>query len=505
MNSRFGTLGSTATGRPRRWARYLAVASVAILCSCGLDGLVLTELTRGDNAPMPPPAPQTLQGKVAQGAKALISVRTSTGEALAGLAATVADDENFKLTLDGGSGLTNQFVQARQGRRQWLALVPELPRQPSVLAPPRSFDLADLSPGAVQMDATTTAMALLGLGKVRASNLQMASVSSAALTDTLIEVHQKLLGGDPALLAFVQVVANIDAQAALTGAENEVPYDLSASGSYLRAAFLQANPTDQDGDGQADATTAVFDAALAAALGSFQFHACYQPGRIKVVIQTRLQEGALDRNCTPIDPYLWTKKAPSKQVFVTGGIHKDTLRCEAAPAPTCLTDAQIDAGNAVLGNWSPNAMRMYDDGSHGDAKSGDGTYTIAVDMPYIEPVQGVMPVRIAYKFTYGLPAQGWTDAEEFPGNQRILELVDVDGDHIITRFDFFADETSNKDKKNGLFASAGGCGEMTWPQVSPADCVSDARERKMDLDGDCKIDGFASPGPVTPLSVPCPK
>ncbi|MBI5609414.1 MAG: hypothetical protein HY902_11100 [Deltaproteobacteria bacterium] len=479
--------------------------AASLACTgCGVDGLLLTEFTRGDNQPMPDPAPLTLTGVVADGAKAEITVRGSDGEAVAGLTATASDQGSFALTIDGASGLQNRLLQARLGRRQWLAVIPLLPKQPSVLAPAQTFRLQDLSPGALSMDSTTSALAVLALAKVRAVGLTWTGVSSSALTETLIGAHKQLLAGDPALLAFAQIVANIHVQAETAGSADQVPLRLASSGSFLNLAYLQVNPTDLDMDGQVDSSTAIFDAALAAALQSFTFKACYEPRRIAVVIETKLSEGALDGNCTPLNPYTWTEKAPNKQVFVTGGIHQDTLLCTGAPAPNCLTSAEVDAANGALGGWVPNAVPMFDDGSHGDGKAGDGVWTAKFDLPYIEAVQGVNPVRIAYKFTYGLPGQGWTDAEEFPGNQRILELVDVDGDHIVTRFDFFADETTNKDKKNGLFASAGGCGEMKWPSQTTPDCVSDTRERKVDLDGDCKADGFASPGSATPLAIACP-
>ncbi len=482
-----------------------ALCVVALACNaCSLDGLFLTEATRGNNQPMPDPAPLTLTGQIAGGSKAEVTVRGGTGEVVAGVATTAGDAGAFALTIDGAAGMQNSVVQARMGRRQWLAVVPLLPKQTSVLSPPKTYALKDLSPGALQMDATTSALAVLGIAKVRAMKLSWPSASSSALTETLIGAHKKLLEGDPALTAFAQIVANIHAQAATTGTPDQLPLRLAEAGSFLNLAFLQANPTDLDMDGQPDATTAIFDAALAAALQSFEYNACYQPRHVAVVIETKLDESALDRNCIALNPYTWTEKAPSKQVFVTGGIHPDTLLCTGAAAPGCLTSAEVDKANTAMGNWVPNTIPMFDDGSHGDGKAGDGVWTASFDLPYIEPTHDVNPVRIAYKFTFGLAGQGWTDSEEFPGNQRVLELIDVDGDHIVTRFDYFGDETGNKDKKNGLFASAGGCGEMKWPNQTTADCVSDTRERATDLNGDCKVDGFAAPGTTTPLSIPCP-
>jgi hypothetical protein len=117
-------------------------------------------------------------------------------------------------------------------------------------------------------------------------------------------------------------------------------------------------------------------------------------------------------------------------------------------------------------------------------------------------------VRLGYKFTFGEPKQGWTGSEEFPGNERHLELVDVNGDGLVTRFDLFGDETGNKDKKNLLDPGHGGCGTNKWLADKPEgkSCFqSDSRERPVDLDGDCKTDAWPPTGGVAPLTLDCVK
>ncbi len=479
---------------------------LVLLAACNLDGLLLTELSRGDNRPMPEPAPQTVAGEVTGGAGAAMSVLGADGKALAGVQATAAAKGEFALTLPGDVGLANSLISARLGGKHWLALVPSLPPQASVLAPARQVRIDALSPGALQVDDVTTAMSLLVVAKLRAMGQGLPGAAQSGVSDTLIELHKKITAADadPALLQVVAAVARVRSQAPAAATVSEGSWDIAGSGSLLRTALVAGHAIDLDGDGAADPTTAKFDALVAAALGAFSFKACYVPDRIRVVLQTRfVAAGGKNANCdATFDPYLWTNKADGKMVFVTGGIHKDSQMCSGAVGPTCLTQAQVDAANAVLGNWVPNQARMYDDGTHGDAAAGDGTWTLALELPYIEPADGVAPVRIAYKFTYGKPAQGWTDSEEFPGNQRLLELVDVNGDRIVTRFDLFADETTNKDKKNG---NDQGCGEVHWVGVDKKGCLHDVRERKVDLDGDCIVDAWPNPGTAGPLAIPCAK
>lgn len=480
--------------------------ALVLAVACNVDGLLLTELTRGDNRPMPEPAPQTLTGDVTGGSGAAVGVLGADGKALAGVQATAGANGEFALTLAGDVGLANSLVSARLGGKQWLALVPSLPPQATVLAPPKQLRIDELSPGALHVDDVTTAMALLVVGKLRSMGQGLPGAAASGVTDTLIELHKKIMAKDPdpALLQVVAAVARIRAQAPATAATSDGSWQLAATGSLLNPALMAGHAIDVDGDGAADSGTAKFDALLAAALGAFTFKACYVPDRIRVVLQTRfVATGGKNANCdATFDPYLWTNKTDGKSVFVTGGIHRDSQMCTGSAGPTCLTQAQVDGANAALGNWVPNQARMYDDGTHGDATAGDGTWTIALELPYIEPAAGVPPVRIAYKFTYGKPAQGWTDSEEFPGNQRLLELVDVNGDRIVTRFDPFADETTNKDKKNGHDQ---GCGEVHWVGVDKKGCLNDVRERKVDLDGDCVVDGWPNPGTAGPLAIPCAK
>jgi len=486
-------------------ARPLALAALACLTGCNLDGLLLTELTRGDNRAVPDAAPQTLTGTLSGGGGARVRVIAGDARPIGPPPATATATGAFALEFSGTVALSNAIAQGQLGRREWLAIIPELPAQTSVLAPARTFAMSALSPGAAQVDDVTTAMSLLLVAKLRQGGKTLASAPPSAVSETLIDVHKKLVKGDPSLALVAAMVARIRAQAPATAAADAAgSYQLAGAGSLLQAGLLAAAPIDIDGDGAPDATSAPFDAAIAQALAAFTIKACYEPDRIRVVVQTRfVGAGGKDGNCDPtFNPYLWTDKAANKVVFITGGVHVDTLRCPGAAGPNCLTQAQVDGANAALGNWVPNMVRMYDDGSHGDGQGGDGVWTASFDLPYIEPAAGVAPVRIAYKFTYGQPGQGWTDSEEFPGNQRILELVDVDGDRIVTRFDLFADETTNKDKKN---ANTAGCGEVLWTGVDKAGCLHDVRERPVDLDGDCTVDGWPSAGTAAPITRPCPK
>lgn len=487
-------------------SRVAAALAVALLCGCSLDGLLLTELDRKGHTRMPDPAPVEVIGHAPALPGAEVVLLGGDGVALAQASATVGINGDFTLTLDGTTELVGTVLQARRGGQQLLGLLPVIPAQTSVLAPTQTLDTSDISPGLKQMDGRSTTLALLLAARARVKGTSLAAIPHGSLTDTLIELHKKLGAGDPTLAKLEAMVLRLLQAAPESGVDPQWPFSLLAGdGSLLRTAFLGAQPVDYSGDGQANGDTLPFDAAMAAAIATFDFKACYRDDRIRVVVQVRLAEGAKDSGCVAIDPFVWADRKPESHMFITGGVHPDTPVCDSTRTTACLSKAQIDAINATMGNWKPNNVAMYDDGSHGDGAANDGIWTYAFECPWwpLALAPDGAGVRLAYKFTWGSEGKGWGGTEEFPGNQRVLELHDVNGDGLVVRFDLFADEASNKDKANALPPSLGGCGVMAWPADVMLGCATDVHERPVDLDGDCKVDGWPSGGNSAPLSITC--
>ncbi len=67
-----------------------------------------------------------------------------------------------------------------------------------------------------------------------------------------------------------------------------------------------------------------------------------------------------------------------------------------------------------LGKWSPNTIKMYDDGTHGDQEKGDSIWTIELKFP--------VGTQIQYKFTNSGPSGVWNPGEEFPSANRSIYL-----------------------------------------------------------------------------------
>lgn len=207
---------------------------------------------------------------------------------------------------------------------------------------------------------------------------------------------------------------------------------------------------------------------------------------ITVVFMADFNDGLKDDNCDPINKTKWLDGVDAgENLFIVGAVHhyfKDT------------EDPNGDL-SAKLGNWTPNKIAMYDDGTHGDKKAGDNIWSIELKFP--------VGTHLAYKYTWGKTGAGWTGTEEFPGNSRLLEVKNVSGDcAMVIRYDNFADETTNKDVMN-LNKNGNGCicwegydcdgtGDLCSTQKGIPDNNGDGNadyyERQVDTNGDCKVD-----------------
>jgi alpha-amylase/alpha-mannosidase (GH57 family) len=74
----------------------------------------------------------------------------------------------------------------------------------------------------------------------------------------------------------------------------------------------------------------------------------------------------------------------------------------------------IVGNQEVLGNWIPNKIKMYNDGTHGDLKADDSTWTLEVWLP-----AGAL---VEYKYTNSGTEGNWIPGEEFSITNRKLTV-----------------------------------------------------------------------------------
>ncbi len=79
----------------------------------------------------------------------------------------------------------------------------------------------------------------------------------------------------------------------------------------------------------------------------------------------------------------------------------------------------IVGSHPELGSWTPNKVKMYDDGTHGDTAAGDNIWGVEV---YLPP-----GVDIEYKYTNSGAVGEWNPGEEFPQTNRRIAVVNEPG------------------------------------------------------------------------------
>lgn len=469
--------------------RFVAISIVLAISACGLENPIVNAIIHDNSTRLPDVQDNVIHGVVAAG-KAEVKAAVG-GKIIKGVSATANANGEFELHLPGVQTFTGLVLSAMAANGQYLDLVPNVPAQASVFNGEAMLALSSLNWSYPQVDLNSTAAALLIRGKLLLEGKTMNSLSVHAIAQAQADL-KNLSGSDPGVKAFFDYVGTL-----MQGSAGKGPLftlnlpDKATTGDLLSQAL--------------DDSKQAFTDKLTKAAAAFHFHVCYSKSQIAVVFMVNMSAGQKDGNCQAVNTFDWAKNEPGKHVYITGGVHKTTPICGKDRNTACLTQAQVDQVNKVLGNWVPNQVRMYDDGTHGDAEAGDSIYTITFKLPYIplDASPDHRGVRLGYKYTFGHAGQGWTDSEEWPGNQRLIELEDVNGDGIVTRYDIFGDETSNKDKANQLTPANGGCGVDLWETDKRSKCGHDTWENRVDTNGDCKPDSWAKPGNVSAITVSC--
>jgi hypothetical protein len=462
--------------------------------ACGFEGFL--GLATSENHPTPDagtteePKPAVVTGSVPAGSIPGLDARDLQFYSGAGVKlspAVTVEGEQFTATFPSGERFVGMVVVAQRGTVALRALVPTAPDGETTQA--GDFD---------GIDNRETAACLLVEGQASAAGRSLSSYPADTLQVALDDVAFLSAAGE--VKVFYDMVSAITACTDCNrGSAPRFRAPVLTAGylaieSALHPDFILDNPVDYDGDNNDEDTTGKFDAAMAAALGVFEFKACYcdeqnyfaacgydQP-MIQVVFAVDFSEGTKDGNCDPIDRFLWAEDQSGASMFFAAGLHPDSP----------ITD---ETYNQLLGAWVPNKIQMYDDGTHGDDKAGDSVWSVAFILP--------VGTRIGYKYTWGRAGDNWGGTEEWPGNRRLLEVVDQNGDHIVARYDNFADETTNKDVMNRLLPKNGGTGSIDWETDANSDGVADARERMTDTDADCVLDAWWTPTGVLALTTPC--
>lgn len=525
------TSPARGVGRGALAALLVAAAGLALGgLGCGLDALVIQKAANEGHVVVPDPQDSVLVVQLDPGyfgaagacpGDAALTVFQPSGanEESASIAGPTDTQPYYAVRFPGAAAFSGLVVAAEQGGQMALAVVPQIPKQDSVLAPEKwygfgggiaegvqSLNVPALAPLGLRSTAITLVMgqraAALGLtfGGLPSSTIVQAVVDSDAL---LVDSEFLTLVG--LILECGRNVCGAGAPFGFVGAEG-APQTLTLNESFAAAARESCLDL-------AGLTVATFEEKRRAVAEQLTLQFNYAADRMKVVWQVDFTPG-LTRNCANTIITKWLDDGalqdPARVMLITGGVQIDTPVCGEGRTTFCITPEDRAAVNIALGadaegGWQPNVTRMWDDGTNGDTVAGDNIWTFVLEVPYWDPADAPdgAGLRLNYKYTWGRAKSVWTGTEEWPGNSRLLEIVDLTGDHLVVRRDLFGDETTNKDKQNLLSPSRGGCGVVVWEAVQAAQpdyagCVMDSREAMIDTDADCVLDTWPTAPTVLP-------
>jgi hypothetical protein len=255
----------------------------------------------------------------------------------------------------------------------------------------------------------------------------------------------------------------------------------------LGGGFLARSNIDYTGDGIRDGDNGPFDQKLSEVAQLWSPAGCPDPDNVRLVFSVDFRAGGRDGNGGTVNRFKWATDKPGKQMYFVGWIHVDS-------------PIQDPAVNARIGNSVPNQLPMFDDGTNGDEVANDGVWTIFFDVP--------RGVRVGYKYTWGTRGQGWTGSEEWPGNSRIIQVDDLNGDDFVFRYDVFGDEATNKDASN---LNVRGTGTVSWdtdvrgcgrPEAREQPAREQIQQQNMRLCGSVP-EGWVTPSTIGPLTLAC--
>jgi hypothetical protein len=397
---------------------------------------------------------------------------------------TAAETTTYEARLP-SSSYTMLRLQARSGDGVLRAIVPAIGEE-SVAAD-------------VNLDARAITETLIAEAGVSARGQSFAQITPSAYVGdgtstgarSLIRRDLEVPGPTQTLLQMVErILAKLDPMSGATDPYAfrvpELDEMFVVTFSPIENGWLARTRFDYTGDGVQDLTSEPFDAVLAEAARLYQPAGCPDPANIRLVFTVDFNDGALDGVCRPVGRS-WITDKPGKSMYFVGWVHEES-------------ELQDPAINTLLGAGVPNQIPMYDDGTNGDEAASDGIWTVT----FVVPIDPARKLRVGYKFTWGTRGANWTGSEEWPGNSRILQVEDVNGDAIVYRRDVFGDEATNKDRAN-LNPSSGGV--VDWDKAllkSGVNCGPEAREQRFVPGTACQCaEEWFTPTAVGPVRVAC--
>ena len=439
--------------------------------ACGIEGLLNGAFSAANELEV-----VTVSGTFTNGATEVLIVNAD-GAVLDPVEESVGGG-SFEIKLDLDGAVTNAIVVAKEGDKLLWLLVPSIPAEGGI--------------GGLTLDASSTASFLVLGGALGPQNRDRKTLDPVVARLALEEATASLTetSSGAAFLGYVtEALGSADGSASSTGIETgpfQLPVldaDYMTVTSALRADWWTANSA------TATFTQEQFDGALAVTARRLNVVGCVDPDLIRVVFEADLSSVRRDGQCRVTNGFAFGTKDfveddPGDKMFFTGSLHEDS------PIPVDAAE-RIPLDN-LLGAFDPNAVPMFDDGTNGDEVAEDNIWTVTFVLPRGSYVK--------YKYTWGTQGAAWTGTEEWPGNERLVEIRDVNGDDFVRKRDAFGDEATNKSRSNeccGLGFFTTGILAFDPPQDLTENGYPETQEQPLDgppIDEARQYDCIVSPG-----------
>jgi hypothetical protein len=441
--------------------------------ACGIEAFVHAAGADEHN-----PIQSVVGGRIANQATQVRLVQAD-GTELEPVEASIMGDI-YELVFQNDGEFVNALLRADEGAKQLVAWLPRLGVNDTV----EGLDL----------DAASTASVLIMQGAMSIEGLNRQTVGPAVAARALERIAtdaETQTTPESTLFGYVESVLDVadptDTESTLFVAP--VLTSSTTVTSALDPAWWAAN------SGSLSFTQEEFDEALLAASAKTNVIGCLDPDNIRVVIEVDLNDGRLDGRCGVLSGFdrtggaAWNTPQEGDAMRFVGSVFEDSP----------IQDPDLAE---QMGGFTPtNSRAMFDDGTNGDAQADDDIWTITFIMP--------RGIQVAYKFLWSGPGEGWAGHEEWPGNERWLEVVDLNGDGFVRRRESWGDEAANKNIFNLFF---GGLNPTSLEWDPPTDLNNDGfpntrEEPFRDEAGgtDCTLDTLETPTGIGPALVECPE
>jgi alpha-amylase/alpha-mannosidase (GH57 family) len=152
-------------------------------------------------------------------------------------------------------------------------------------------------------------------------------------------------------------------------------------------------------------------------------------------VYTNMKDAGVNTTVPKLEPILTSERVRQQ---LSGGVMAKGKATTARVKFVCDASKQsVKSSVFIVGNlpdlgaWQPNAIVMFDDGTHGDEVAHDGLWSLEIEIPVGSEVQ--------YKYTNSGDKGVWGQSEEFAFHNRTL-TVDVKAGSLLVRKDVFGQQ-----------------------------------------------------------------